>query len=184
MSDGTQVIVDLDATLAEADQLADEVRGWLAAQGVIQPEPSDCVLGDAYGHAPGPRYRDAVVPGSPDEGFLALLTNGLDLRVGRAVFHPGGEETELACDACGAQVEAGEAWTEAVSGWFEGDDAAAFACPACRRSRPLTAWRGPRPWGFGNLGLEFWNWPPLSDAFVRAVGERLGHRVLLVRAHL
>jgi len=183
MSDASQVIVDIEASEAEAARLAEEIRAWLAAQGVIAQGPSDCVLGEGEGYAPGPGYGVALVPGSVDE-FLRLRTNGLCLRAGRAVFDPGANGTELRCEACGVAFEPGDDWFDAVGAWAGGDDDASFACPDCQRTRRLAEWRGPWPWGFGNLGLEFWNWPPLSDAFVRAVGERLQHRVVVVRSHL
>jgi len=48
----------------------------------------------------------------------------------------------------------------------------------------LAEWRGPWPWGFGNLGLTFWNWPPLSEKFVQTITSKLRHRTVLVRAHI
>jgi hypothetical protein len=36
------------------------------------------------------------------------------------------------------------------------------------------------PWGFGSLGITFWNWGELSDAFVAEPLAHLGHRVMLV----
>ena len=183
MSDDAQVIVDIDASEAEATRLAEEVRAWLTAQGIIAQGPSDCVL-EGDGYEPGPRFGIAVEPGDLDGEFLRLATNGVCLRAGRGVFDPGSNGTELRCGACGVVFEPGDDWIDAVGAWASGDDEVTFACPACHRPERLAEWRGPWSWGFGNLGLEFWNWPPLSDAFVRAVGERLQHRVVLVRSHL
>jgi hypothetical protein len=36
------------------------------------------------------------------------------------------------------------------------------------------------PWGFGNLGFKFWNWPPLLPRFVKEVEEQLGNEVVFV----
>jgi hypothetical protein len=80
--------------------------------------------------------------------------------------------------------EHGDAWVEAVDAWSEGEDTVVFACPECGRPERLTEWSGEWPWGFGNLGLEFWNWSPLSERFVREVAEQLGHRTVLVRGKL
>ncbi len=34
------------------------------------------------------------------------------------------------------------------------------------------------PFAFGELGLTFWNWAPLSDEFRADVRRILGHRVV------
>jgi hypothetical protein len=34
------------------------------------------------------------------------------------------------------------------------------------------------PCAFAELGLRFWNWPPLADAFVADLAARLGHRLV------
>ncbi len=71
-----------------------------------------------------------------------------------------------------------------MEAWYEGDDAVTFPCPDCGKPERLVDWAGEFPWGFGNLGFTFWNWPPLSASFVREVTELLGHRSVLVRGKL
>jgi hypothetical protein len=34
------------------------------------------------------------------------------------------------------------------------------------------------PCAFAELGLRFWNWPPLADGFVASVASALDHRVV------
>lgn len=183
VSDSTQVVVDVEASEDDAVPLAREILAWLSAERIIEREPSDCILGEGEGYAPGPRWGAAVAaPG--DDAFLRLRTNGLRVRTGRQVFDAAGNGIELTCAGCGVTSEPGAEWFGAVGRWHEGDDGAAFTCPSCKVPRRLTDWRGPRPWGFGCLALEFWNWPPLSDSFIGVVGARLGHETVLVRAHL
>jgi hypothetical protein len=50
--------------------------------------------------------------------------------------------------------------------------------------QPLREWSGPWPWGFGHLAIEFWNWPPLADAFTEQLKSVLGGRVRLVGRHM
>ena len=71
-----------------------------------------------------------------------------------------------------------------MEAWYEWDDAVTFPCPDCGKPERLVDWEGEFPWGFGNLGFTFWNWPPLSASFVREVTELLGHRSVLVRGKL
>jgi hypothetical protein len=185
MSDSSQAIVDVDAGAEEAPRLAKELRRWLSAEGIVEPDPSDCILGEGQGHAPGPRFLVAVEsPPSATEEFLALASNGLRIAVGRQVFDTGGNGIELTCAGCGSTFEPGSGWMDAVAEWHSGNDDAAFSCPFCNNRQRLARWRGPCAWGFGHLGLEFWNWPSLSREFVRGVEHRLKHRTVLVRCHL
>jgi len=137
-----------------------------------------------FGYAPGPRHDLALARGASDAAFLRLRTNGLALHVGRRVFHSGGNGPELTCGGCGLTFEPGAEWYEASDAWLEGHEATAFHCPACKHGQRVVEWRGPWAWGFGNLGLEFWNWPFLSEAFVHDVTERIQHRTVVVKSHL
>lgn len=184
MSDNSQAIVDVDATEEEAPRLAEELLAWFSAEGIVKPDPSDCILGEGLGYAPGPRFFVALEDPSAADGLLTLPSDGLRIATGRQVFDTGGNGIGLHCAACGATFEPGPEWIDAVEEWDGGNDAAAFACPSCNHKQRLADWRGPWAWGFGRLGLEFWNWPPLSSEFIRSVEQRLKHRTVLVRCHL
>lgn len=183
VSDNAQIIVDVDARAEEAVLLARALHEWLSGDGIIEPVPRDCMLGEGDGYAPGPRCGAAVEPGM-NHASQWSRAGGVGIRTGRQVFDAGGNGIELTCAGCAVTFEPGSEWIDAVARWHEGDDGAAYACPSCKMSRDLSEWRGPSPWGFGCLALEFWNWPPLSESFVSAVGARLGHQTVLVRAHL
>ncbi len=182
MGDSYQIIVDRDISADEALGLAERTRDWLVERGIIQSTLSDCILGGP-GYRPGPAYAETL----EDPSNLSFRNSGgLRFNVGhRIVFHA--VSGEVTCRFCGARVdlvEHGDTWVEAVDAWYAGDDAVAFTCPACGRSERLTEWTGRWPWGFGNLGLEFWNWTPLSERFVREVTEKLRHRTTLVSSEL
>jgi hypothetical protein len=183
MGDWYQIIVDRDVSEAEAPAQAQRMRGWLVERGIIEPGLTNRVLGQP-GHAPGPAY--GVTLEDPNQASSNRDRAGLKFNVGhRIVFHA--LNGEVICRTCQTHVdldEHGGEWIEAVDAWSEGDDSATFTCPACGRPERLTEWEGPLPWGFGNLGLEFWNWTPLSEQFVREISERLGHRMILVRSKL
>jgi hypothetical protein len=100
------------------------------------------------------------------------------------VFDAGGNGIELLCNACGVSFQPDNLWCDAAGAWFDGDDLASFPCPSCGQRALLTEWRGPWLWGFGNLGVAFWNWPPLSDSFLHAITGKLRHRTVFVRRHL
>jgi hypothetical protein len=182
MGDWHQTIVARDVSADDAPALAERIRNWLLERGIILSTPSDSVSGEP-GYRPGPAYAETL---EDPTDVSSRGRAGFQIQVGhRLVFQAvGGEVT---CQSCKAQVDLiahGERWVEAVDAWYAGDDAAAFTCPACGSSELLTEWNGPRPWGFGSLGLAFWNWTLLSDRFVREVTEKLGHRTLVVRSKL
>ncbi|NUO60657.1 MAG: hypothetical protein HOV78_28655 [Hamadaea sp.] len=85
------------------------------------------------------------------------------------------------CPLCG---ETGEvqfsSYLEAVESWWDGD-VVDPACVVCGQYVGLNDWDWPgSPWAVGNFGLRFWNRPRLTPAEVAAIGDRLGHRVVLV----
>jgi hypothetical protein len=176
MGDFYQVIVARDVSAEAAPRLATRVRDWLIERRIIEPELSECTLGEP-GHRPGSEY--ALAQETPNPSVLGLSTNGLQIEVGRTVFY--NLQPELTCHACAARFEPGDDYQEAVGAWCEGNDAVTFACPECHHAQRLTKWDGEAPWGLSHLGFRFWNWPPLSARFVREVSEKLGHRTLLVR---
>jgi hypothetical protein len=174
-----QTIVDKDASEEEAPELAERARKWLVSRRIIERELSDCATREP-GHRPGRAHSRALE--NPSLDALDSETNGVQFQVGRTVFWTSFED--LTCRACGERFEPGEGWSDAVDAWDEGDDDVTFACPRCGKPEKLTEWSGEFPWGFGYLGLTFWNWPPLSASFVREVTEFLGHRTVLVRGKL
>jgi hypothetical protein len=180
MGDRFQIIVDRDVSSEGAPRLAEKVREWLVSRRIIEPELTDRALG-ALGHPPGPEH--ITVPETPSSEAFRYLTNGVEITVGRTFFWT--PYTDLTCRMCGAHFEPyGDKWVDAVGAWCQGDDAATFDCPECGQPERVAEWSGESPSGFGNLGLKFWNWGPLSASFVREVTELLGHRTVLVRGKL
>ena len=183
MSDHSQIIVDIEVGPREAKRLGKSVLDWLINEGIVEREGSDSAM-SGVGHRPGPRYRSVI---EEEDSFLELAVNGLELVTGRTVFDAGGNGLELQCSSCDYQVSSDEdvsAFVDVIDAWYEGDDQTTFKCPRCGQARLLRDWRGPWQWGFGNLGLQFWNWPPLKEEFIQAVTKKLGHQTVLVRMHL
>lgn len=179
MGDYYQIIVVKDVSAEDAPRLAGQLRDWLVAKRIIEPELTDCTLGGP-GHRPGPEHARALE--SAEFEVPRLWTNGFQIETGRTVFHT--ISGQLTCRACGARFEPQGGWFDAVSVWYEGDDDVTFACPECGKPERLTEWDGEWPWGFGNLGFTFWNWPRLSERFVHEASEQLGRQTLVVRGKL
>jgi hypothetical protein len=182
MGDYFQSIVDKDATETEAPSLGTLIRNWLVDEGIISSKATDCVLGSDSGYPPGPDYQKAIY--EHDKQFLELWTNGLEIITKRHVFHSGQGGFDLVCPACSTKVELNEAWSKAVNEWYKEDGKGWLACSQCGNLEVVNEWKHDPDWGFGNLGFTFWNWPPLTDEFVKKFGKRLGHRIVLVSGKL
>ena len=179
MSDWFEIIADIEATAEEADRLAAELMAWLIDRNIVVAEPTDCVLaGDGY--APGRNYAAAVI--QPDPHLYDLRTNGLSVITGRTVFYSMGVE-QVVCPYCEARVvdrrdeDSWHRFAESIDAWYSGESGVRV-CEQCARSVGLNEWQWTPPWGFGYLGFQFWNWPPLASGFVAEVSSRLGHRTV------
>jgi hypothetical protein len=195
VSDGFQIIADVEATEAEAAGLAASVVGWLAAERIIPAEPTDCVLGAESGYAPGPRYAVAVT--APGEWLLELRANGVGVSTSRNVFAPlQGEIGPVVCPFCGQTIELEDPATgqltalwdpfrDAIEAWLAGG-ADEVACLACGQAAGFNDWHwaGDSPFAVGFLGFTFWNWPELSEPFIAEVASHLGHRAVVTRGKL
>ena len=182
MGDTFQTIVDREASITDAEHTASEIVGWLVKLGIVNPSPTDCVLSTKRkGYRPGPNYRNVVaVRDEHDDHTLGLRVNGLEVVLGRTVFDAGQYGLGLVCRKCGSHIDGGDAWSDAVGEWHEGGGGY-FACPKCGYAESVSEWSYDPAWGFGNLGFQFWNWPPFKPSFVTEFTQRLGHQTVLVR---
>lgn len=188
------IIADVEATEAEAPELAASVVGWLTREGIIEAEPADCVLGAESGYPPGPRYTAAVT--EPAELLLRLQTNGVEVCTSRTVFSADqGEMGPVACPHCGQTVELedpatgqitpqGESFNDALTAWMEGGPGG-VRCPRCGQVAGLNDWRwAGEPIVVGFLDFTFWNWPPLSESFIAQMASHLRHPVVVIQGKL
>lgn len=183
MSDSSSTIVDIEISKRAANAAADRVIEYLVERRIIRAKPTPCVLSEAKGYAPATRYAEAC--DRPRPSLLKTTANGLEVCIGRSVFVGFENPLVVRCPGCKYQTEdADDAWMVAVGQWHEGDDSVTYACPKCNKPRRLVLWDGSFPWGFGNLGFTFWNWPDLKQGFIKEVAGILGHEVRVVRARL
>jgi len=100
----------------------------------------------------------------------------------------------VACRFCGTRIEVQDesgdpnpAWRELsdlIQTWYD-TGTASRPCPGCGRELTLNDWDWlPHEWGFGYLGVVFWNSPGLDPGFVAEVSRVLGHRTVHTGAKL
>lgn len=179
MSESVIWFVDLDASIVEANQLAQRVGTWLLAEGIVSPIPCQ---------APGrshllSRGESAAIwdsfPHSP------LLLSGLEIVTERRVFHTGDNGIDgIRCPACGVKHRPDDLpWGDVVEAWFSGNAGDHMVCPDCNVSRSIVDWEFDSPWGFGNLAFGFWNWQ-ISGRLANEIAAITGHRCRLVFEHV
>jgi hypothetical protein len=197
VGDNFEVVVDVEATLAEAPELADAVLRWLVAEGLVDATRSDTALGTDRGHRAGPRCREALGDPEQADAMASFRTNGLGIEIGRTVFYPiQGEPGPALCPLCEHLVLLVdpvtwrdtpdlELFNDALGDWHDGGDGT-VTCPNCGSGIAINEWQWQGDWPIvvGHLGFKFWNWPLLHPNFVREIGERLRHRVVVTRGKL
>ena len=185
MGDYFQTIIDTQAGMDEAPELAQHLVSFLAGKGIVEPTPSA-----EGGYPRGPRALAISVaprdqgPRIPDHEPIPPNYFHLQVVVGR-MTHPDTmsafEPSSAACPRCRKEIEDLEAdWSTAAQDWMAGDNDASLSCSGCGASSPVTGWIYKAGYGFGNLAFRFWNWPPFTPAFLDEVRRELGHRIVLV----
>ena len=169
-------IVDTDATLDEADALAQMVVAELCDRGIILPTPQTHeILENGPRYAAGPNVRDAAV------NVNYCFPCGMDVSIGRNVFDTGEFGYGLFCPICKHQFNTDAMdWGAPVGQWYESGHVDNLPCSECSASMPFTEWFQP-PFGFGNLAFRFSEWF-LKQEFVDYISELLQHRVTWVKA--
>jgi Zn ribbon nucleic-acid-binding protein len=181
MGDWFQTIADVEASLSEAEEIATRILDWLIELQVIERTPKHCVLGSGQGYPPR-KYELVVDPPPPDPDLRRLMWNGLEVSVGRQIFHNGQSGVTITCPNCNAHAP--DKWSDAVTEWYKNEGTALLECIECGNVQPVTDWVFTPAWGFGNLGFTFWNWPPLKKSFLDEFVERIGHRTVFIEDKL
>lgn len=183
MGDFFQKLGDLQAGAVEAKDLAARVVNWLVAEEIVSGDLNDCVLG-GLGRGPG-RCHSRALQNAGDAGGLwategGRTTNGVQLEVGRQVYHNGQSGvSDAACPHCGS-IERFADFSGAFDDWFAAG-VADHACSICGRRSLINDWILKPQWGVGHIQLTFWNWPLLSEQFRQDVSTQLNsHRLLYI----
>lgn len=178
MSDNYETLAFDGVDEERASAAAAAAIGWLVERGIVLAQLKDCVLGNGgLGHPPGARWMEAIA--SPtDWPAPDYWTNGVSAFSAKTIVHPGEcAQGPVRCPRCGAAQgdddRAPDAFLDAVGDWWAGG-IGAFECSRCGEAPPVTLWECEPHWAFGCAGLTFWNWPPLDEAFVQALGQHVG----------
>ena len=195
MSDHCEILVDVDVSLDDAEQVRDNVIAELIRLGLIEPNlNAKCVLG-GLGHPVGPNVQ-LYIRDSEELQFWTLQTSGVEPTVGYHFNELGlGESCEgFRCPACTNSFTSDHSafldrLGEAFENWYKSHTPTAMVCPACNASNLLEIWDCKPPLGFGNLSFRFWNWLPFDRSgwmidIPDLIAMLTGHRFVLTYAHI
>ncbi|HEV7693269.1 MAG TPA: hypothetical protein VGO52_20715 [Hyphomonadaceae bacterium] len=198
MGDGVQKLAFDTVDASEAPTLVANAVSWMIAQGYIGEAQKEFEWSDDLSHPPGPNWRDIVDDArrwrglintrdlnlTPPPGarpydmaqFLETRPNGVKASAERMVCDAGENWTGFEfgiCPACDQEVGLDAQVNDCCAPWFEGE-ACTLTCPSCGAVSRLEDWDLQPFWAFSNAALLFWNWPALSEAFVRNLADALG----------
>lgn len=171
----------------DAEAKAGEILAWFVERGMVEAEPSDCIMADRPGH----RFTPAIAGLFEDNAAMdevaarAMAVFGLDIHcTGKRVFHPMEDaQLEMGCPRCG-HIHAMDEAMELVGTWYEG--AERVACRACGEASPLAFYDCVPDWGFSSIAITLWNTNgDLNADFIAKMSALFGvEAVRVVRAHL
>lgn len=178
----------------ELDGLQGRVLEWLVAERIVEAELTDCIMSlDRHGYRPAPDFMSASSdPEDPEctnmcyARFITSKVNGLEIIQGKHITVSGeGSYVCSICPACGGERAVfDEAWNAACTDWYEHGGPGLLSCEHCGEARRLLDWSHRDPIGFGVLTFKFWNWPPLSEEFIRGMSQRLGSPLVRITGTL
>jgi hypothetical protein len=181
MSDSYITIVPTNVTGEQVKELSQRTIKWLTEREIISQDPTDCVLGQDSGYPPGPKYKN-IIDGD-NYGLLRLKTNGLQVVTVRQVFDNGDNGLEeINCPKCGGNNIDSD-WGESLDAWDAGQNDK-LKCSQCDNESPITDFDFKPSWGFGELGLTFWNWPSLTSEFLDDVKILLDKDIKVIYGRL
>ena len=176
MSDHSISIVPRSSAYPDKEFKVKQILKWLVSLDVVKSTPSDCILSSSNGYPISEGAK--LVTKEPEYLPYELGVNGLEIITERHVFYAGENGlTALICPNCKQDI-ANEDW-DFLSEWGD-NQSNNITCPLCNVATDIHQFMFLPNWGFSDLGITFWNWPPLTDKFVEGFRQKLNCDVDLV----
>jgi hypothetical protein len=160
------MLVDVDAKIDEADELAERVLCRFRDLEVVAGEANpDCVL-DGVGYLPGPALSEVYQRGEDEFRFWESRSSGVQARVSREfnywALSPCCDGT--ACPKRNTEFEQDDdrlvdQLFEACGNWAAQSGPMLVSCPECGEIVLVTEWVCRPTLGFGNLAFTSSGWP-------------------------
>ena len=158
----------------ELAKIASAALAWLVAEGIVEERADDSGLAHP-GHRPGKNAASVVVAqGAGAMDFRTLRTNGMEIHCdGWSVLTSNDEMPSFACPSCHAEIDVDQVLPHLDAIVRAGTTLPEVACPKCEKPSPLVSLEVANG-AISNLSFHFWNWWPLSPAFVQRLAKQCG----------
>lgn len=180
MGDCFQFVAATEVTESDAPAKGTELLEWLIREEIVLPEPNhEYVHSKSPGYAPGPRYADAC-ESTGRESLLNTNPNTLAIITIRTIYYNCPGDLDVPCAACDTNFSDDEMWnryTDVLGDLYDHGTIGTLKCPKCETERSILEWQRDGPMVIANLGLEIWNWPPLSKEFLARIERIIGSEV-------
>ncbi|WP_372724042.1 hypothetical protein [Novipirellula sp.] len=177
-------MIDHNATPDDAASIGDAVIELLISERMLLDTPnSECVL-NGVGYPPGPRLSEIYNFADRELAFWSELTvNGVKVHAERYVnFFAFPVFEHAICPACKTLFSDDESVMDQLYdcvGHFINDDRLnSLRCPKCSVPTRCDHWTTKPDVGLSYLGIEFWNWAPLSHSgWTLSIPELISNRL-------
>jgi hypothetical protein len=170
---------------AAGDEAAGKARDLLLTSEAIQLNDRRDDLWAPSVWRPGPGAHRVIQTVSWFVPFMDTANNGVDIYSDRYVYHPVENDEEPRCPQCESLPPS--AYTDSYGDWLESwmvqGHEPSFTCEACGWAGPIGDWDGQFSALVGAPAVTFFNWPPLSQAWIAQVRAVLGGRTGVVLSH-
>jgi hypothetical protein len=178
VSDTFISIVSEKTNQSQSKKIAKKLFQFLTDKKIISSELTDCVLGES-GYEPAENF--ASILKNPYNGLLKLSVNGVEITTERQLFHNGGYGLHgVLCPNCGENQIEKDDWGKAVEYWHEQNQSDKLKCSNCSCKYSITEYIFEPNWGFGNMGLRFWNWGDFKPEFISELEKIVGTELKIV----
>lgn len=177
MSDFCSRIVLDTVDKTEAKKIANIVIQHLINEQIVSNNLTDCVLGQENGYPPGEMHEQVF--DLPNKNISDLKTNGVEINLGRQVFHANSVD-KISCPHCETNI-IDLNWGQAISEWMNETSKDSMTCPNCDQTSSISKYDFEPTWAFGELGFTFWNWgTKFNNNFLNDIENITGHRLKIV----
>ena len=171
MSDSFIALVDADVSAEAASDVSTVIVSALLDRQLISAnQTSECVLG-GEGYPAGAAIQDCYRPRRNESPFWQLRTSGVQIKIGRTYneWAAGPSYEWCACKNCHARIgdmdsQFNKDLMASLNSWKSNTNSTQLICPQCHVGADITAWPSKPPFAFGNLTIQFWNWPPFDKS--------------------
>lgn len=169
------------------NETSKKIQQFLIDNDIIKNEKKDNTL-QGHGFVPGGTLSYFSDEDPEDYGVFSLITNGVLFIEEQRSFHDYSDIISFKCPTCKTETRL-EKNEELKSFWnkihqYDEGSIVTLNCPKCLIDHSIDQYDYMEQLAFGNIGIEFYNWPPISDSCKKELEEVANSKINVVCSHL